>query len=104
MTDYEKELKALYETRSNLALELYNVETEIRKLNVKRLMEQYEIVGGELVEINGKRYLMASFEVIWRENQYYNTVFLKAYALKKDGTPSKAVTTIYSSKERIKRV
>lgn len=46
MTDYEKELKALYETRSNLALELYNVETEIRKLNVKRLMEQYEIVGG----------------------------------------------------------
>lgn len=32
MTDYEKELKALYETRSNLALELYNVETEIRKI------------------------------------------------------------------------
>lgn len=104
MTDYEKQLKALYETRSNLALELYNVETEIRKLNVKRLMEQYEIVGGELVEVHGKRYLMASFEVMWRENQYYNNVFLKAYALKKDGTPAKAVTTIYSSKERIKRV
>ena len=107
MTDYEKELKALYETRSNLALEntLQDIIQEnFRKLNVKRLMEQYEIVGGELVEINGKRYLMASFEVMWRENQYYDNVFLKAYALKKDGTPSKAITTIYSSKERIKRV
>lgn len=104
MTDYDKELKALYEARSNLVLELHNVETSIRKLNVERLMKQYEIEGGELVEINGKRYLMASFEVTWRENQYYNNVFLKAYALKKDGTPSKAVTTIYASKERIKRV
>lgn len=104
MTDYDKELKALYDTRSSLALDLYNVEQEIRKLNVKRLMEQYDIVGGELVEVNGKRYLMASFEVMWRENQYYNNVFLKAYPLKKDGTPAKSVTTIYSSKERIKRV
>lgn len=104
MTDYDKELKTLYEARSNLVLELHNVETSIRKLNVERLMKQYEIEGGELVEINGKRYLMASFEVTWRENQYYDSVFLKAYALKKDGTPSKAVTTIYTSKERIKRV
>lgn len=104
MTDYEKELKALYETRSNLALKLYNVEIEIRKLNVKRLMEEYEIVGGELVEVNGKRYIMGSFEMMWRNNDYCENVFLKAYPLKKDGTPAKSVTTIYTSKERIKRV
>lgn len=104
MTDYEKELRALMETRKNLEKDLYNVELAIRKTKVSQLMEEYELVGGELVEVNGKRYLIVSFDTMWQENRDWYSIWLKAYPIKKDGTPSKKVETIYASKERIKRV
>lgn len=103
-TDYEKEIRALMETRKNLEKDLYNVELAIRKLKVKHLMEDYELEGGELVEVNGKRYLIVSFDTMWQENRDWYSVWLKAYPIKKDGTPSKKVEIIYVDKERVKRV
>ena len=104
MTDYEKELRALMETRKNLEKDLYNVELAIRKMKVSQIMEEYELVGGELVEVHGKRYLIVSFDTMWQENRDWYSIWLKAYPIKKDGAPSKKVETIYASKERIKRV
>lgn len=104
MTDYEKELRALMETHKNLEKDLYNVELAIRKMKVSQIMEEYELVGGELVEVHGKRYLIVSFDTMWQENRDYYSIWLKAYPIKKDGTPSKKVETIYASKDRVKRV
>ena len=53
---------------------------------------------------NGKRYLIVSFDTMWQENREWSSIWLKAYPIKKDGTPSKKVETIYADKERIKRV
>lgn len=103
-TDYEKEIRALMETHKNLEKDLYNVELAIRKLKVKHLMEDYELEGSELVEVNGKRYLIVSFDTMWQENRDWYSIWLKAYPIKKDGTPSKKVETIYAGKERVKRV
>lgn len=104
MTDYEKELRALMETHKNLEKDLYNVELAIRKMKVSQIMEEYELVGGELVEIHGKRYLIVSFDTMWQENRDWYSIWLKVYPIKKDGTPSKKVETIYASKDRVKRV
>lgn len=104
MTDYEKELRALMETHKNLEKDLYNVELAIRKMKVSQIMEEYELVGGELVEVHGKRYLIVSFDTMWQENRNWYSIWLKAYPIKKDGTPSKKVETIYASKDRVKRV
>ncbi len=103
-TDYEKEIRALMETHKNLEKDLYNVELAIRKMKVSQIMEEYELEGGELVEVHGKRYLIVSFDTMWQENRDWYSIWLKAYPIKKDGTPSKKVETIYASKERIKRV
>lgn len=103
-TDYEKEIRALMETHKNLEKDLYNVELAIRKMKVSQIMEEYELEGGELVEVHGKRYLIVSFDTMWQENRDWYSIWLKAYPIKKDGTPSKKVETIYASNDRVKRV
>ena len=103
-TDYEKEIRALMETHKNIEKGLQNVELAIRKMKVSHIMEEYELEGGELVEVHGKRYLIVSFDTMWQENRDWYSIWLKAYPIKKDGTPSKKVETIYASKDRVKRV
>ena len=104
MIDYEKELRVLMEAHKNLRMDMYNVELAIRKMKVTQLMAEYELEGGELVEVNGKRYLIVSFDTMWQENRDWYSIWLKGYPIKKDGTPSKKVETIYADKERVKRV
>lgn len=104
MIDYEKELRVLMDAHKNLRMDMYNVELAIRKMKVTQIMAEYELEGGELVEVNGKRYVITSFDTMWQENRDWYSIWLKGYPIKKDGTPSKKVETIYADKERVKRV
>lgn len=52
MIDYEKELRVLMEAHKNLRTDMYNVELALRKMKVTQIMAEYELEGGELVEVN----------------------------------------------------